>query len=251
VLQTRNGSLNKFVTGFSLLLMIAIPILVKVGAATPPAQSADVLAGTMLTGNIQAADGKPLEGITVSARDIAKTFTTSVFTDAQGNYVFPVMGQGRYRLWVQAVGFETERTELSLDPAKETRANFTLRTLDDFTMQLTSAEWVDALPGDTFEDRRLKEILQHNCANCHPPGLALQNRFDQAGWLKVLIAMETANAGVGGWAKRQRPNIVHFKEELAAYLAKMRGPGPSPMKFRPLPRPTGEATRVVDSGNGG
>jgi len=37
-------------------------------------------------GEIQAANGKPLEGVTVSARDVEKTFTTSVFTDEHGNY---------------------------------------------------------------------------------------------------------------------------------------------------------------------
>ena len=199
----------------------------------------------MLTGKIQAANGKPLEGVTVSARDVEKPFTTSVFTDEHGNYFFPVLDKGRYRLWAQAVGFETQRTELNLDPAKESRENFTLKTLDDFTMQLSASEWVDALPGDTFENRRLKEIFQHNCGNCHTPGLALQNRFDRAGWLKILTAMETANPGTSGWMEKPRVSIQHFKEELATYLAKMRGPGPSPMKFHPLPRPTGEATRVV------
>jgi streptogramin lyase len=245
VLKTRNPSLSGFAIGASMLLLIAISFRVKVAAALSPAQSANTLAGTMLAGKIQAANGKPLEGVTVSARDVEKTFTTSVFTDEQGNYFFPVLDKGRYRLWVQAVGFETERTELSLDPAKDSRVNFTLQTLDDFTMQLTSGEWMDALPGDTIGNRRLKEIVQHLCGNCHPPGLALQNRFDQAGWLKILTAMETANAGVGGWSDKRRPYITHFKEELAAYLAKMRGPGPSPMQFHPFPRPTGEGARVV------
>jgi streptogramin lyase len=245
VLDTRNYFLYKALLGAILLFLVARSFPSKVAAAPVPAQSADTLAGTMLTGRVQGADGKPLEGVTVSARDVEKTFTTSVFTDAQGNYFFPVLDQGKYRVWVQAVGFETARVELNLDPAKQVRENFALKTRDDLTVQLSGAEMVDALPGDTFENRRMKEIFQHNCGNCHTPSFPLQNRFDRAGWLKILTAMETANAGVGGWAEKPRPSIQHFKEELASYLAKMRGPDPSPMQFHPLPRPTGDAARVV------
>ena len=84
----------------------------------------------------------------------------------------------------------------------------------------------------------------------------LQNRFDKAGWLAIITAMESIGGGAGGWVKSNPtlhgaqgeapwPDVQHFKEELATYLTKMRGPGPSPMKFRPLPRPRGEAARVV------
>ena len=245
MLQLPSYTKFKFVICAWLLIFAARSFPVNVAAAPSPAQSSSALAGTMLTGKVQGANGKPLEGVTVSARDLGKTFTTSVFTDAQGNYFFPVLDQGKYRVWVQAVGFETARAELTLDPAKQVRENFALKTLDDFTVQLSGAELVDALPGDTFENRRMKEIFQHNCGVCHTPGFALQNRFDQAGWLKILTAMETANAGVGGWSEKPRPSIQHFKQELAVYLAKMRGPGLSPMQFHPLPRPTGDAARVV------
>ena len=37
----------------------------------------------------------------------------------------------------------------------------------------------------------------------------------------------------------------YYKERLAAYLAKVRGPGPSPMNFVPRPRPTGDAVLAV------
>src|SRR5262249_1631718 len=48
-----------------------------------------------------------------------------------------------------------------------------------------------------------------------------------------------------GWTKQAQPVIAHFKDELARYLAEMRGPAPSPMKFTRLPRPRGAAARVV------
>jgi len=218
-----------------------------VTAKALPAQPATTLAATMLTGTVRAANGNSLEGVTVSARDLAKTFTTSVFTDERGNYFFPPLDKGRYRVWAQAVGYELGSTELNLDPAKDMRQNFTLKPLDDFTLQLSGAEWVAALPADTFENRRMQEIFQHNCTACHTPGFVLQNRFDRAGWLAIITSMERASAagGVMSGLKEPLPNISHFKEELATYLAKARGPDTSPMKFRPLPRPTGDAARAV------
>ena len=41
------------------------------------------------------------------------------------------------------------------------------------------------------------------------------------------------------------PLMDYYKERLAAYLAKVRGPGPSPMQFEPRPRPTGDAILTV------
>jgi streptogramin lyase len=41
------------------------------------------------------------------------------------------------------------------------------------------------------------------------------------------------------------PNIEFHQKQLAAYLARARGPGETSMKFKLRPRPTGEAARVV------
>jgi streptogramin lyase len=250
--ETRNRTLMVLVisTGLFMLLAADSPHG-RTAAPASPHPSTSASAEMMLWGNIRAANGKPLEGIVVSARNAERTFTTNVFTDEEGNYFFPALDQGRYRIWAQAVGFEMARTELSLDPSKETRQDFTLNALDDFTMQLSGAEWMQALPSKTPEDRRMKEVFQHNCAACHTQSFLLQNRFDRTGWLAMLSAME--NIMYFRYDSRPDPvkgeiplaNIHHFKEELADYLAKMRGPDASPMKFHPLPRPTGDAARAV------
>src|SRR5262245_30091972 len=60
----------------------------------------------LLTGTIKSAAGANMEGITVSARGVGKTFTTSVFTDAAGEFYFPQLDGGKYKVWAQAVGFE-------------------------------------------------------------------------------------------------------------------------------------------------
>jgi streptogramin lyase len=217
----------------------------------PLSDSKTSLVGPALRGTIRAGDGKTLEGVIVSARGTTKTFTTSVFTDRNGNYLFRNLESGQYRVWAQAVGYEAGRADLNLDSNRETEQNFMLKLLDDYSMQLTGAEWVAALPSNTWEERRMKEIFQHNCAACHTPSFVLQNRFDEVGWRAVLTAME----GVLYFRYDMKPDpirgqipypeIHHFKDELAAYLAKMRGPAPSPMQFHPLPRPTGDAAGVV------
>jgi len=209
------------------------------------------VAGDVLEGAIRDSKGAAIEGVVVSARAAGKTFTTSVFTDHQGAYVFPALESGRYRVWAQAVGYDLAQADVGLTSGREAKQDLILKPLEDFSMQLTGAEWVDALPSGTPADRRLKEIFQHNCTACHTPGYILQNRFDESGWNAALTAMESvlyfrydlAPDKVKG--RIPYPEIHHYKPELAAYLARMRGPGPSPMKFHALPRPTGEAARVV------
>src|SRR6267143_2044075 len=60
----------------------------------------------------------------------------------------------------------------------------------------------------------------------------------------ILVRMETINV-YGKTGEPPSPIIQHYKEELAAYLTRVRGPGPSPMKIKPFPRPAGDAARVV------
>ena len=104
-----------------------------------------------------------------------------------------------------------------------------------------------ALPEATPEDAHMKKIFMNNCTGCHTPSYPLQFRFDEAGWNKIINLMKVVpNTGVypGPDAK---PNqiIDRNQKQLAAYLARARGPGESSMKFAARPRPTGEAARVV------
>ena len=59
-----------------------------------------------LTGTVTSADGKPMEGVAVSARAADKTFTTTVYTEGNGRYSFPALAAGQYAIWAQAVGFD-------------------------------------------------------------------------------------------------------------------------------------------------
>ena len=82
-----------------ILVIIASFLLSGLSLAQTP--SAD----TSLTGVVSSSDGKPLEGVGVSARADDKTFTTTVYTDDNGKYFFPPLESGSYQVWAQPVGF--------------------------------------------------------------------------------------------------------------------------------------------------
>jgi streptogramin lyase len=226
--------------------IVCVGIFLAVAGPRPALASPAPKSATapVLTGLVLGADAQPMEGVTVSAARIGGTITTSVYTDEQGRYIFPSAPAGKYRVWAQAVGFQAGRAEAALTPARASRQNFTLQPAANFERQLTSPEWLAALPAEKPEDLRLKLIFVHSCTTCHSPAFALQNRFDEAGWKAILARMETINV-YGKAGGPSSPIIQHYKNELAPYLARVRGPGPSPLTIKPLPRPTGDATRAV------
>ncbi len=216
----------------------------KVAEAVPFGQTAQTLWGT-----ITSTSGETLEGVTVSARSLGRNVTTSVFTDSDGEYYFPPLEAGRpYKVWAQAQAFEAGRADVALRQIGA-RLDFTLAPEGDFHNQLTGSQWYAALPDSTREDRRMKEVFRAACMGCHPQNFTLISRFDEAGWrniISVMSRMHPYRYGTPEAAANREPNpiMVQFGDELAAWLAKVRGPGPSPMAFTPR-RPTGDSTLMI------
>ncbi|HEX7967470.1 MAG TPA: carboxypeptidase regulatory-like domain-containing protein [Stellaceae bacterium] len=222
-----------------LALTGALAILGALGAPLP-AHSVEVL----LAGTVAGAPREALAGATVSAKPEGGTITTTVFSDADGRYYFPALPPGKYRVWAQARGFEPARAELDL--AATRLQDFVLQPAADVVRQLTGDQLLAALPEATPEERRLKRLVHNNCSGCHTPSYVLQHRFDEAGWTAVMDLMKHVN--VAGIYQTEAPAnaIIDFHEkELAAYLARARGPGESSMRIKLRPRPSGEAARVV------
>jgi len=219
------------------VLLAAVAILVICGTVSAADQ--------VLSGVISSPSGQKLDGVTVSAKMQGTTITTSVYTDEQGAYYFPPMPVGKYNVWAQALGFETARNAVDLAPGKH--QNFTLQMITDAERryrQLPSEAVLAALPDATEQDAYMKRIFMNNCNSCHPPAYALQFRFDEDGWSKVIDLMKViGNTGIPGTEVNKI--IEHNQRPLAAYLARVRGPGESTMVFKARPRPTGEAARVV------
>ena len=220
------------------LLACALPLV----AATP------VHADQLLSGRVASRSGQKLDGVTVSAKREGSTITTSVYSDAAGEYFFPPLPEGRYRVWAQALGFE--RTSGSVDLSAARRQDLTLAEIADPERrfrQLPGEMMVAALPEASADDARMKKIFMNNCTGCHSTSYALQFRFDEAGWSKIIDLMKIVPVtGVypGPTAKPNQILELHQKP-LAAYLARARGPGNSSMKIASRPRPTGETARAV------
>src|SRR5690242_12391124 len=206
-------------------------------------------ADSLLTGTITSAGGEKMGGVAVSARAERATITTTVFTDDSGIYYFPPLPNGNYRVWAQAIKYQTASANLEAKK-KLTRRDFVLHAVknqEDWVRQLPGDEFLAALPGETPADYRMKPQVRKNCTGCHSASYPLQHRFDEEGWNKILDLMKHVNVlGVYfGPDHKATPNIDFHQKELAAYLARARGPGESSMKFNLRPRPSGEAARVV------
>src|SRR3979490_1524882 len=217
-------------------------------APTPAGASAAHAADQLLSGAIASRSGQKLEGVTVSAKLEGSTIATSVYTDAAGVYIFPPLPAGKYRVWAQALGFERSNGAVELSAAR--RHDFTLQEFTDPERrfrQLPGEMMVAALPEASADDARMKKIFMNNCTGCHSTSYALQFRFDEAGWSRIIDLMKVVPVtGVypGPNAKSNQIMERHQKQ-LAAYLARARGPGESSMKIASRARPAGEAARAV------
>src|SRR5262245_14550368 len=153
-----------------------------------PLQDAVATAETRLAGSTRGPDGKALNGVIVSAQAVGGTITTSVFSDEQGDYFFPPLSGGQYRVWAQAEGFDTARADVTLTGSVLSKT-FELKRIADITPQLSGSEWLASLPSDTKEHRRMGEIFRVNCTLCHSAALPLQMRYDERGWRAIIDLM--------------------------------------------------------------
>lgn len=206
------------------------------------AQAADGL----LTGVVQDDGAKAMGGVTISAKADGSSITTSVFTDETGHYYFPPLADGHYKVWAQALKYQTAKSDVTLSATSH--QDFAMKPLADFVTQLPGDVMLTALPDSTPHDAQMKTLVQKNCTGCHTPSFTLQHKFDAAGWTAIITLMERVNATGTYGGPKKKPNglLERNKKDLAEYLARARGPGESSMKFDNIPpRPSGEAARVV------
>jgi streptogramin lyase len=224
---------------------LAKVLLLASAAAIALAPASASAADHILSGSVASAAGEKLGGATVSAKLEGSTITTSVYTDESGNYYFPPMAAGKYKVWAQALSFERALGDVELSANKQ--QNLTLTTINDPERrwrQLPGELMVASLPEETADDARIKKIFMNQCTGCHTPSYTLQFRFDEGGWNRIINLMKTVN-NRGVPQQGQNNQIIALNQkDLAAYLAKVRGPGESP-KIKERARPTGEAARAV------
>ena len=197
----------------------------------------------LLAGTVTEASGEPLQG---SRSRRSRGGGRSPRRCSRTNWArtsFPRWRAARYQVWAQAAGWKGVRRRVDLAGARQ-RQDFVLHETADFAAQLTGDQMVAALPEDTPARRRMKAVFVGVCTECHAANIVLHNRFDERGWDAVLAAMGRIGA-MNTFREQPSPVIEHFRADLAAYLAEMRGPGPSPMRFEAPARPRGESTLPV------
>ncbi|MBV8512543.1 MAG: carboxypeptidase regulatory-like domain-containing protein, partial [Xanthobacteraceae bacterium] len=202
-------------------------------------------ADPVLHGTIRAQSGEPMAGATVSAKTPGTNITRTVFTDAQGNYYFPPLPAGKYQVWAQALTYATGRGDVDL--AEASRQDFTLAPLQDFARQLPGDVLLASLPSDSADDKRMQRLVRNDCTGCHTPSYVLQHRFDQEGWSKIIGLMKHVNVGgiYQGADHKAQGLLDYHQQELAAYLARARGPGENGLNFKLRPKLSDEAARGV------
>ena len=168
-------------------LLCAVCVVVGLTLGVAPKAHAQS-SGVLLTGSITDATGEAMEGVVVSVRAAGSNLTTSVYTDAEGVYVFPQMDPGQYRLRAQAVSYAAGHAEPRLSGSVH-RHDFVMQSIENFEAQLPGDRWVAALPEDTPEDRRMKTVFRSMCGGCHSQNTALLTRFDEQGWLNIITVM--------------------------------------------------------------
>src|SRR5215510_6631791 len=86
--------------------------VIAIAVATLAASAA--CADALLAGTITSASGEKMGGVTVSANADGATITTSVYTDDAGAYYFPPLPEGKYRVWAQALTYQTAKGNVDL-----------------------------------------------------------------------------------------------------------------------------------------
>src|SRR4051812_23709473 len=198
-------------------------------------------------GTVIGPDGDKMAGVAVSAKAEGSTIRTSVYTDAQGNYAFGRLPAGLYRMSAQAIGYQPVKVDVQVPGAAKQNFRLLANAEPEQTFrQLPGNAALDSLPHDSEHDRRMQQLVRNNCTSCHTASYPLQFRFDEAGWSSIIELMKNANVYGSYMAKERGPSAIleHHQKELAAYLARARGPNSEAKVVLP-PRPEGEAARVM------
>lgn len=228
--------------------MGAIRIFIQSGASLV-LLAALCTAQAALSGRVQAGGGRNVGGVLVTAGRAGSDLSFSVVSQADGEYAFlaSYLKPGAYQLHIRATGFDLAApVTVEVAAGASAHADLKLVKTDDLPAQLSSAEWLENVPGTP----RQKMDLYH-CVACHQLTPILQSSYDAKGWESVLVRMRN----YGGESVRASPVTLPFKiaiqpdKAMAAYLATIdQGPQSKwdyrKAALRTFPRPSGAAARV-------
>ena len=202
-------------------------------------------------GAVKNARGEAIEGIMVQLIADNTAIRTTVVSHEDGRYEFPTVPAGSYTLRVakpkEFYPFSKAKVEIK---GSETLDDITLIRVtpgeflppfETIAAQLTGSEWLQNLPGTGEE----KKTLTVYCNFCHEYQQIFRNRYDEAGWARIVFRM-THGAG-SPLINIRNPGRLTPEEEakFAHWLATARGPDSKDPNFVVQPRPMGRQTKVI------
>lgn len=206
-------------------------------------------ANVALAGRVVLPDGKPAEGVAVSASRPDSTITISVFSDAKGLYAFPKrkLSVGTYQINVRATGYQLKTAApVSVDGAEPAHLDLALEDVEHVEPQLSNAEWILSAPGTA--DQKSSISL---CVMCHSYERIFMSKYNAEEFQSIVTRMVGYAPGSIPIRPQVRPHQTFDHPErfaaIAGYLSSINlSSGPErkyPLKL--LPRAQGRATHVV------
>ena len=214
-------------------------------------------------GTVRSSDSVPLEGIGIQLISTKTAIRTTVYTDDAGRYEFPPLESGSYTLRVtRPLEFKpyqkdavTIRSADRLDDIVLTRLVGGTDTLASYlpptaevVPQLTGVEWMMNLPGTAQQ----KHMFTMSCGfGCHSYQQIFRGRYDKESW-RLIVERMTRGGGSPLIRQQATPSKeavgrsgLPYEEVVSEWLGQVRGPDATDPPIHTMPRPRGEATRVV------
>src|SRR6266849_8489908 len=144
-------------------------------------------AQTALSGKVSSAEEGLMEGVLVSAKKEGSTVTTTVVSNAKGEFSFPAdrMEPGRYNVTIRAAGYVLAGPkQVDVATGAPAVAEIKLAKTKNIHAQLSNAEWLMSAPGD----ERTKSFLT-NCVGCHTLQRVFSAMHTPEEWKNVFVRM--------------------------------------------------------------
>jgi streptogramin lyase len=210
-------------------------------------------AAAALTGQVTSAEEGPMEGVLVSARKDGSTITTTVVTDAKGEYSFPAdrLEAGHYTIATRAIGYDLDGPKAVDIAGGGSKADIKLTKTKNLVNQLSNAEWLLSAPGPD----NLKTNMGA-CVSCHTLQRVFASTHDAEEFKQLFKRMGGYSPGStplhpqpllpGPRADRAPIPAAQFDAQ-SNWLASVNLSTTDQRTFdlKTLPRPKGASTKVI------
>jgi len=217
--------------------------------------SANAQTATALSGKVLSTEEGLMEGVLVSAKKEGSTVTTTVVSNAKGEFSFPAerMEPGHYNIAIRAAGYNLAGPkQIDVAAGAPATAEVKLTKAKNIQAQLSNGEWIMSAPGD----ERTKSFLP-DCVGCHTLQRVFSALHTPEEWKNVFARMgryapESTPVRpqllLQGGPRSERPRVpANMMDAAAEFLvsANVNNPDNEGQVFKRVPRPKGRATNVI------